>query len=129
MDVGAVAVSRCLRQAAFIVLMAIAARLLYKDLLGIWALIYIVIQFGVLLSDSGISTYVIRQKRLTASRYGTAFYLSTGLALLISGIVALVGLLIASLFGYGQYAWQFCAAALAITPLTVNGLLQARLRS
>lgn len=127
-DVGAVAGSRILRQVVLVIVMAIAARVLGKELLGVWALIYIVLHFGVLLSDSGISTFVVRQKDLDRRMYGTAFYLSTGLALLISAIVAAIGVPLATVLGYREYSVHFMVASLAIIPLTMNGLLQSKLR-
>lgn len=128
MDVGAVAGSRIARQAILVLVMAIAARILGKELLGTWAILYIVIQFGVLVSDSGISTFIVRQKALGARLYGTAFLLSTTFAVLVAAMVAAAGTPIASLLGYGQHAVHLMAASAAIIPMTVNGLIQAKLR-
>lgn len=127
-DVGAVSASRLIRQAVLMIAVAMAARVLGKELLGIWALIYIVIQFGVLISDSGISTFVVRQRDLTDRMYSTALLLSTALAGLIAALITSLGFPLSSLFGLEDYAWHFVAAGFTVIPLTVNGILQAKLR-
>ncbi len=127
-DVGTVAAGRIVRQGVMVVVMMIAARVLGQELLGVWALVYIVIQFGVLLGDSGISTYVVREKELDDRGFATAFYTSTALALLVAAIVAIAGVQLAALLGYRQHAWHFIVAGLAIVPLTMNGMFQSKLR-
>lgn len=127
-DVAAVAGSRLIRQGVMMVAMAIAARVLGKELLGVWAMIYIVIQFGVLLSDSGISTFVVQNRELTDRKYSTAFYLSTGLAVAIALVIAAIGIPLSIALGFRDYSIQFVAAAVTVIPLTMNGLLQSKLR-
>lgn len=127
-DIIAVAGSRFARQGALVILMAIAARVLGKELVGVWALIYVVIQFGVLLADSGISTFVVREKDLTKRLYSTAFYLTALLAITISSVVALISFPLISMLGFADYWQEMTAGAAAIVPLGVGGVMQSKLR-
>ena len=127
-DVGAVSVGRIARQATMVLVMAIAARVLGQELVGVWALIYVVIQFGALLGDSGISLYVVREKELDERGFGTALSVSTLLALAVGGITAAIGRPLANGLGYGEFSGHFVAAGAAVAPVTVNAVLQSRLR-
>ncbi len=127
-DVTAVAGSRIARQGVLLVAMAFAARLLGKEVLGVWALINIVIQFGVLLSDGGISIFVIREKELNDRLYATAFYLCMALSVSVTLVTAAITAPLARFLGYPDYAIYFVAASLAIIPLGINAIMQATLR-
>jgi PST family polysaccharide transporter len=127
-DVAAVAGSRITRQAVMVIVMMIAARVLSQEHLGAWSLIYIVIQFGVLLSDSGISTFVVCHRTMTSRMFSTAFYLSLMLAVALSVVILIVGIPFAHTFDYQPYVPHLIGASLAIIPLTMNGILLARLR-
>ncbi len=127
-DISAVAGSKLIRQAVLVLIMVIAARMLGKELVGIWALIYLVIQFGVMLADSGISVFVIREKELSERIYSTAFTLCVGLAIAIGMLTGLLAFPLATLLGYQAYWLEFGVSAAAIVPLTLIGFLQAKLR-
>lgn len=127
-DVAAVAGSRIVRQGVLLVAMAVAARVLGKELLGVWALINIVIQFGVLISDGGLSPFVIREKDLEGKLYSTVFYTCLVLSFAIASVTAVVTAPVASLMGFAAYKVHFVAASAAIFPMGINALLQAVLR-
>tara|TARA_R110002049_G_scaffold27321_2_gene94026 strand:+ start:104430 stop:105959 length:1530 start_codon:yes stop_codon:yes gene_type:complete len=127
-DVVAVSFGRITRQAVMVLVMAIAARVLGREFVGVWALIYVVIQFGALLGDSGISLYVVREKELDERGFATALSVSALLALAVGGITVAIGTPLASVLGYSEFSWYFMASGAVVLPMTINSLLQSRLR-
>lgn len=126
--VALVASSRAIRHAAMMIMMAIAARWLGQQAVGVWALIYLVVQFGVLVGDCGISTFIVRHKILDDRLFGTAFTLAIALALPVSFIVAAAGVPIAAWMGMSEYVLHFVVSAFAIVPQVTHGMFQSRLR-
>ncbi len=127
-DVASVAGSRLVRQGVLLIAMAVAARTLSIALLGVWALIYIVIQFGVMLSDAGISTFVVREKDLTDRLYSTAFYACVLLSIAVTTVTAAITAPLSAVMGYPGFKTYFVIASIAIIPAGINAVLQAHLR-
>ncbi len=128
LDVVAVAGSRAVRQFVMLVAMAVAARILGKELLAVWALIYIVIQFGTLLGEAGISTFVVREKDLCERVYATAFYLCVILSVIVTLITAATIIPIVQIMGFAGYSDFFLIASCAIIPTGISAVLRATLQ-
>lgn len=127
-DAGTVAGSRIIRQIVMIVVMATGARILEKEELGIWALISIIIQFGVLVSDTGISTFIVRHRQMDRRMFGTAWLLGLLVAAFLSAMLSGIGASAFHLLGLSEFTPHVLTATLAIIAFTMNGLLQAMLR-
>ncbi len=127
-DVAAAAGSRGVRQVVLLLAMAMAARILGTELLAVWALVHIVIQFGTLLGEAGISTFVIREKDLTDRIYATAFYLCVALSFVVTLVTAAAIIPIVELMGFTEYSTYFLVASIAIIPTSIGAVLRATLQ-
>jgi O-antigen/teichoic acid export membrane protein len=108
--------------------MAVAARVYTQEQLGIWALVNVLILFGAMLADGGISTFVVREKVLRKDLYSSAFYLCLTLSVAVGAILVLLASPIATLLGYPSDFKYFAVAGLFSIPLGLMSVLQAKLR-
>jgi O-antigen/teichoic acid export membrane protein len=108
--------------------MALSARVFTKEELGIWALVNVLMLFGTMLADGGISTFVVREKDLRKDLYSTAFYLCSIFSVIVALLLVASSSGIADILGYSSSSSYFAVAAIITIPLGLTAVLQAKLR-
>ena len=127
-DVLAVSSSRLARQVVLFAIMVVAARVLGKEKMGEWAIIYLIVQFGVLIADSGISVFILRHQNLTRSMYSTSFTLSTIFSCAFAVVLALLSYPISRLLQCEDRVYEFVVSSFLVVLTAWGGFFQARLR-
>ena len=97
----------------------ILARLLTPTDFGLVAMVSVIVAFGKLLRDAGLSTAVVQRQTITQGQCSTLFWANVGLSLLLGGCVALAAPAIARF--YDQPELTLLVIGLAI-PLAIGGL-------
>lgn len=107
------------RLVAQMITLIVLARLLDPADFGLVAMVTAIVGVGELIRDLGLSNASIQAKTLSNQQRSNLFWMSTGIGLLVGGVVAIAAPLIASF--YGQEALAAIALALASTFL-INGM-------
>jgi O-antigen/teichoic acid export membrane protein len=109
---------------AFIVI----SRQLQPAEFGLVALAMSVIGVLTLLSDSGLATFVVRQKELDERTRSTAFWTSVGIALVLAALLVLLATPLSALFGEPDLAPVLRVLALGVVLTGLNSVPTALLR-
>lgn len=92
-------VGQAIRCSIQIISIIILSRLLGPSIIGLFALLMVVVAFGEVIRDSGLSSAVIQAKHVTQSQLSNLFWINCFIGAILAGLCVAIAPVIASFYG------------------------------